>query len=68
MSFASGLYNTIFRRNSVFVGSIFFTAFFTDIAFNKGVDNYWNYVNRGKLWKDIRDKYVKEGDDEEDDE
>lgn len=66
MSFATGLYNSIFRRNSVFVGAIFFTAFFADMGFNKAVDSYFDSVNAGKQWKDIKHKYVQAGDDDDD--
>lgn len=67
MSFGTSIYNAIFRRNSVFVGSIFITAFFTDIVFNKAADAYFDKVNAGKQWKDIRDKYIQPGDEDEDD-
>jgi len=66
MSFATSLYNSVFRRNSVFVGTIFITAFFADIGFNNAVDSYFDKVNAGKQWKDIRGKYVQAGDDEDD--
>lgn len=54
----------------MFVGTIFVTAFFTDIAFNTTVDKYFDSLNKGKQWKDIRARYIKddEGDGDDDDE
>lgn len=36
--------------------------------FDSGVTRWYEYHNRGKLWKDIKGKYVGGGDDEEEDE
>ncbi|EJT97778.1 ubiquinol-cytochrome c reductase complex 7.3 kda protein [Dacryopinax primogenitus] len=55
---ADTLYNTIFRRNSVFVASIFIGAFGFGLAFDTASNRFWDYHNRGKQWKDIRDKYA----------
>lgn len=55
----------MFRRNSVFVGTIFATAFFYDIAFQNTVDKIFDNLNRGKQWKDIRHRYVTAGDEDD---
>ncbi|PRT56878.1 Cytochrome b-c1 complex subunit 9 [Wickerhamiella sorbophila] len=65
MSFASSLYNVVFRRNAVFVGSIFATAFVYDIAFHNTVDKIFDSLNKGKQWKDIRGRYITADDEEE---
>ncbi|GMM50893.1 hypothetical protein DASB73_018510 [Starmerella bacillaris] len=61
----SKIYNILFRRNSVFISAIFGAAFFVDIGFNSAVDKYFDYVNQGKQWKDIKHNYIKSGEDEE---
>ncbi|ODV75607.1 ubiquinol--cytochrome-c reductase subunit 9, partial [Cyberlindnera jadinii NRRL Y-1542] len=61
----STIYNTIFKRNSIFVGTIFAGAFVFQPVFDSGVTRWYEYHNRGKLWKDIKGKYVGGGDDEE---
>ncbi|KAH0587423.1 qcr9 subunit 9 of the ubiquinol cytochrome-c reductase complex [Termitomyces sp. 'cryptogamus'] len=58
MAFATTLYHTIFKRNSVFVTSIFAGAFAFGIGFDMGVSKFYDSWNKGKQWKDIRDKYV----------
>lgn len=61
----SRIYNTLFRRNSVFVTSIFAAAFFVDIGFNAVADKYFDHLNEGKQWKDIKHLYVKSGDEDD---
>ncbi|VVT57254.1 uncharacterized protein SAPINGB_P005611 [Magnusiomyces paraingens] len=64
-NFGTLVYNTFFRRNSIFVGTVFGAAFFFDVGYSKAVDAYFDKINAGKQWKDIRHKYVEEeGDDE----
>ncbi|KAJ7086650.1 ubiquinol-cytochrome C reductase [Mycena epipterygia] len=58
MAFSTTLYNTFFRRNSVFVASIFAGAFVFGVGFDSGVTTFYDRWNKGKQWKDIRDKYV----------
>ncbi|KAJ6599310.1 ubiquinol-cytochrome C reductase UQCRX/QCR9-like protein [Mycena vulgaris] len=58
MAFATTLYNTLFRRNSVFVASVFAGAFVFGVGFDAGVTTFYDRWNKGKQWKDIRDKYV----------
>jgi len=64
MGFATTFYNTFAKRNSVFVTSIFVGAFAFGVGFDVGVTNLWDSWNRGKQWKDIRQKYIQEGDSE----
>ncbi|KAG6829324.1 qcr9 subunit 9 of the ubiquinol cytochrome-c reductase complex [Tricholoma furcatifolium] len=58
MAFATTIYNTIFKRNSVYVTTIFAGAFAFGIGFDMGVTRFYDSWNKGKQWKDIRDKYV----------
>ncbi|KAJ3741403.1 ubiquinol-cytochrome C reductase UQCRX/QCR9-like protein [Lentinula detonsa] len=60
MSLAATAYNTIFKRNSVYVGSVFAAAFVFGIGFDSGVTAFWDSWNKGKQWKDIRHKYVQD--------
>jgi ubiquinol-cytochrome c reductase subunit 9 len=50
-------YNTLVRRNSVFLVGIFATAFAADIAYDNLMDNVWDRLNKGRQWKDIKDRY-----------
>ncbi|KAG1815292.1 ubiquinol-cytochrome C reductase UQCRX/QCR9-like protein [Suillus fuscotomentosus] len=63
MAFANAFYNTIAKRNSVFVTSIFAGAFAFNVGFDVAVTNFWDRWNQGKQWKDIRSRYVEEGSD-----
>ncbi|KZO96289.1 ubiquinol-cytochrome C reductase [Calocera viscosa TUFC12733] len=58
MALTDTLYNALFRRNSIFVSSIFVGAFGFGLAFDTATNRFWDNWNKGKQWKDIRDKYV----------
>ncbi|KAH9943134.1 ubiquinol-cytochrome C reductase UQCRX/QCR9-like protein [Epithele typhae] len=60
MSLSTIFYNTIAKRNSVYVTSIFAGAFAFNIGFDLGVTSFWDSWNKGKQWKDIRHKYVED--------
>ncbi|KZP24614.1 ubiquinol-cytochrome C reductase [Athelia psychrophila] len=60
MGLANGFYNALVKRNSVFVTSIFVGAFTFGVGFDIGVSTFWDKYNKGKQWKDIRDKYATE--------
>ncbi|KAF5388269.1 hypothetical protein D9615_000176 [Tricholomella constricta] len=60
MALANTVYNTFFKRNSVFVTTIFASAFTFGIGFDIAVTKFYDRWNQGKQWKDIRDKYVQE--------
>ncbi|KAI0303187.1 cytochrome b-c1 complex subunit 9, partial [Russula brevipes] len=61
---STAFYNTLVKRNSVYVTSIFAGAFAFGIGFDVGVTKFWDSWNRGKQWKDIRYKYIQEADSE----
>ncbi|KAI9224642.1 cytochrome b-c1 complex subunit 9 [Blastocladiella britannica] len=52
------LYTGLFRRNAVFVGALFVTAFAFEVAYDKATDGLWDSHNKGKQWKDIKDNYA----------
>ncbi|KDQ64914.1 hypothetical protein JAAARDRAFT_28568 [Jaapia argillacea MUCL 33604] len=55
---ANTFYNTLVKRNSVYVSAIFAGAFAWGIGFDVAVTSFWDRWNQGKQWKDIRDKYA----------
>lgn len=54
------IYQSIFYKNSIFMGTIFASAFIFKIAFDQGTQAIWDYANHGKQWKDIRKLYAEE--------
>ncbi|KAH3686298.1 hypothetical protein WICPIJ_002724 [Wickerhamomyces pijperi] len=65
-SFYTTLYNTVFKRNSTFVGTIFFAGFLFQPALDSALTAWFENHNKGKLWKDV--KLTLNGAAEEDDE
>ncbi|KAG8929958.1 hypothetical protein FRC03_001262 [Tulasnella sp. 419] len=62
MAFSTALYNTVFKRNSVFVPTVFLAAFGFGISFDLATTAVWDWNNKGKQWKDIRHKYIEADD------
>ncbi|EIN10298.1 ubiquinol-cytochrome C reductase UQCRX/QCR9-like protein [Punctularia strigosozonata HHB-11173 SS5] len=60
MALATTFYNTLVKRNSVYVTSIFAGAFAFGIGFDVGITALWDTWNKGKQWKDIRAKYIEQ--------
>ncbi|TEB35410.1 ubiquinol-cytochrome C reductase [Coprinellus micaceus] len=60
MALSNLIYNGIFKRNSVFVATVFAGAFAFGIGFDTGVTKFYDSYNKGKQWKDIRHKYIQE--------
>ncbi|RAL01353.1 cytochrome b-c1 complex subunit 9 [Aspergillus ibericus CBS 121593] len=56
----------LFRRNAVYLTSIFGAAFAFELAFDTASNKIWDSFNRGRQWKDIKYQYVNKA--EEDDE
>ncbi|ODV78411.1 ubiquinol-cytochrome C reductase, partial [Suhomyces tanzawaensis NRRL Y-17324] len=61
------LLSLVTKRNSVYVATIFGGAFAFQGFFDYAVTSWYENHNKGKLWKDVKLKFV-EGGDEEDDE
>ncbi|KAG0221546.1 ubiquinol-cytochrome C reductase [Mortierella sp. GBAus27b] len=53
-------YNSIFKRNSIFLSAIFVSAFAAEMAFDSISDRVWDNINKGRQWKDISAKYTTE--------
>ncbi len=53
-----GIYNTVFKRNSVFVTTVFASAFAFEMMFDSTSSAIWDRLNRGRQWKDIKQKYI----------
>ncbi|KAG8719552.1 hypothetical protein FRC08_002550 [Ceratobasidium sp. 394] len=60
MGLSSAFYNAFARRNSVYVSTIFASAFAFSIGFDLATTAFWDNRNKGKQWKDIRSKYVEQ--------
>ena len=63
----STIYNVFFKRNSIFVGTVFASAFVFQAAFDSAVTSWYEAHNKGKLWKDVKLKLAETGEDDEDD-
>ncbi|KAF1356533.1 ubiquinol-cytochrome c reductase complex 7.3 kda protein-like protein [Delphinella strobiligena] len=61
----SGVYNALFRRNTIFLGTVFASAFALEIVWDNASNKVWDSINRGRQWKDIKQKYLEQGDDDE---
>ncbi|KAF9889271.1 qcr9 subunit 9 of the ubiquinol cytochrome-c reductase complex [Aspergillus nanangensis] len=56
----------LIRRNAVYLTTIFAGAFAFEIAYDTGSNKIWDAMNRGRQWKDIKQRYMVAA--EEDDE
>ncbi|PBC33456.1 cytochrome b-c1 complex subunit 9 [Apis cerana] len=54
---ANALYNFIFKRSSTFTIAIIASSFFFERAFDLISNEMFEQINKGKLWKDIKDQY-----------
>ena len=64
-SLFSSLRQSWLRRNTFFLATVFGTALVTEIAVDGGVERFWEWKNRGKLWKDVAEKLSTEQREEE---
>merc|ERR1712182_193565 len=58
MGLLSSLYGSIVKRNTTFLATIFVGAFATEIAFETGANSIWDSINKGRQWKDIKQRYM----------
>ncbi|CCE92683.1 ubiquinol--cytochrome-c reductase subunit 9 TDEL_0E04400 [Torulaspora delbrueckii] len=63
----STLYKVLFKRNSVFVGTVFASAFVFQATFDSAVTKWYENHNKGKLWADVKQQLKDGGDDEDED-
>ncbi|GMM32151.1 ubiquinol--cytochrome-c reductase subunit 9 [Martiniozyma asiatica (nom. inval.)] len=54
----SAIYNLVFKRNSVFVASVFASAFVFQVGLDEAVTSWYEERNKGKLWKDLKPKVL----------
>ncbi|EXJ90873.1 ubiquinol-cytochrome c reductase subunit 9 [Capronia coronata CBS 617.96] len=59
------VFNTVFRRNAVFLTAVFTGAFFFEIGFDTATNRLWDSWNQGRQWKDIKHRYMTANEDEE---
>ncbi|KAF2834991.1 ubiquinol-cytochrome C reductase, partial [Patellaria atrata CBS 101060] len=57
-------HSAFMRRNTVFLGTVFVSAFAFQMAFDTGVERIWDSLNRGRQWKDIKHKYMEQAEEE----
>ena len=53
-------YDLIVKRSSTYMTFVMITATFVGIGYDYAMDGIWNSINKGKLWKDIKDGYAEE--------
>ncbi|EFO24093.2 hypothetical protein LOAG_04392 [Loa loa] len=58
MTLATYAYKFITKRFSTLFVVLTVGAIATDLVVDKGGDYLFSQYNKGKLWKDIKDKYV----------
>ncbi|XP_034173056.1 ubiquinol-cytochrome C reductase complex subunit oxen [Osmia lignaria lignaria] len=54
---ASAIYNLLFKRTSTVVVVILASSFVFERSVNVFSDKMFESINKGKLWKDIKDNY-----------
>ncbi|CZT14329.1 uncharacterized protein RCC_00306 [Ramularia collo-cygni] len=59
------IYNIFVKRNAVFLGTIFVGAYATSLGFDVGANLVWDRINRGRQWKDIKQRYMEAGDEDD---
>ncbi|CAN3360509.1 cytochrome b-c1 complex subunit 9, mitochondrial [Diutina catenulata] len=59
------MFSAILNRNSLFVGTVFAGAFAFQGFFDTAITNWYNAHNKGKLWHDVRHKFVESEEDDE---
>ncbi|KAI8186896.1 Calcium-transporting ATPase 2 [Colletotrichum sp. SAR 10_75] len=57
--------SALFKNNFSMLGFVFATGFAFEMGFNGAMNKYWDYLNRGRQWKDIRARYVEAADEDD---
>ncbi|KAH6703528.1 hypothetical protein VDGD_20985 [Verticillium dahliae] len=47
------------------LGFVFGAGFAFEMGFNSLTNKYWDHLNRGRQWKDIRGRYAEAAEDDE---
>ncbi|ENN71559.1 hypothetical protein HUJ04_000852 [Dendroctonus ponderosae] len=58
MSIGKTIYNSIFKRSSTFTLAFIASAFIFERTLDSACDTIFDNINKGKLWKDIKDNYT----------
>lgn len=58
MALYSTIFNTIFKRNSTFVATIFASTFLFQVGLDEAVTRWYYARNKGKLWADLKPKVL----------
>ncbi|KAF2796553.1 ubiquinol-cytochrome C reductase [Melanomma pulvis-pyrius CBS 109.77] len=64
MAISSTLYNIFLRRNTTMLATVFVSAFGLQLAFDSGSEKIWNTINKGRQWKDIKQRYMEKPEEE----
>ncbi|KAG7104136.1 Cytochrome b-c1 complex subunit 9 like protein [Verticillium longisporum] len=59
------LYTAFFKQNFAMLGFVFGAGFAFEMGFNSLTNKYWDHLNRGRQWKDIRGRYAEAAEDDE---
>jgi hypothetical protein len=51
------LYGTVLKRSSTYMAAVMVVATTVGIGYDYAMDGVWNMVNKGKLWKDIKNNH-----------
>ncbi|EAT89894.2 hypothetical protein HBI56_033310 [Parastagonospora nodorum] len=62
---ASTVYNAVLRSNTTMLFTVFGAAFGMQLAFDTGSDKIWSTLNKGRQWKDIKQRYMEAAEDDE---
>ncbi|XP_076750924.1 ubiquinol-cytochrome C reductase complex subunit oxen [Xylocopa sonorina] len=55
----NSLYNSVLKRSSTFTVAILFGSFVYERTLDLVTDGIFEWVNKGKLWNDIKHNYEK---------
>ncbi|KAH7355584.1 ubiquinol-cytochrome c reductase complex 7.3 kda protein-like protein [Pyrenochaeta sp. MPI-SDFR-AT-0127] len=61
----STVYNAVLRSNTTMLFTVFGAAFGMQLAFDTSSDRIWDSVNRGRQWKDIKQRYLEQAEEDE---
>jgi len=65
MPLSQSIFNTFFRSNGMMLATIFGAAFGFQVIMDNTADKVWHDINRGRLWVDIKHKYIKKEEEDE---
>ncbi|WPK24034.1 hypothetical protein PUMCH_001288 [Australozyma saopauloensis] len=60
------MFSALIKRNSLYVATIFTGAFAFQAFFDATLTKWYENHNKGKLWHDVRGKFVEGAGDEDD--